>query len=159
MSINTSMTGEKAPSFSLVSDMGKDILLSDFVGKKNVVLYFYPRDNTPGCTTEASEFKELHSEFEELDTIILGISKDSIKSHIKFSEKLELPFILLSDEDLKIHELYHVLKPKKLYGREYIGTERSTFVIDKEGIIRGEFRKVKASGHAMKVLEFINNNM
>lgn len=159
MSDNNSMIGEKALSFNLVSHIGDDILLSDFKGKKNVILYFYPKDNTPGCTTEAIEFKELHPEFEKLDTIVLGISKDSAKSHIKFSEKLELPFILLSDEDLKIHKLYDVLKPKKLYGKEYIGTERSTFVIDKNGIIKGEFRKVKASGHASKVLEFIKNNM
>lgn len=149
----------KAPDFTLKETNGQEISLSDYLGKKNVVLYFYPRDNTKGCAIEASEFRDLHEEFERLDTVILGISKDSLKSHAKFSDKLDLQFLLLSDEDKKIHEMYGVLKPKKMYGKEYLGVERSTFIIDKKGNIVKEFRKVKAKGHAEEVLEFIKENL
>lgn len=148
----------KALNFTLKETSGREISLEDYLGKKNVVLYFYPRDNTKGCTIEASEFRDLHEEFEKLDTIILGISKDSLKSHAKFIDKLDLQFLLLSDEDKKVHEIYDVLKPKKMYGKEYIGVERSTFIIDKEGNIVKEFRKVKAKGHAEEVLNFIKEN-
>ncbi|MBW4829317.1 MAG: thioredoxin-dependent thiol peroxidase [Clostridiaceae bacterium] len=149
----------KAPDFTLKETNGQEISLSDYLGKKNVVLYFYPRDNTKGCAIEASEFRDLHEEFERLDTVILGISKDSLKSHAKFSDKLDLQFLLLSDEDKKVHEMYGVLKPKKMYGKEYLGVERSTFIIDKKGNIVKEFRKVKAKGHAEEVLEFIKENL
>lgn len=149
----------KAPDFTLKETNGQEISLSDYLGKKNVVLYFYPRDNTKGCAIEASEFRDLHEEFERLDTVILGISKDSLKSHAKFSDKLDLQFLLLSDEDKKVHEMYGVLKLKKMYGKEYLGVERSTFIIDKKGNIVKEFRKVKAKGHAEEVLEFIKENL
>lgn len=116
---------KKAPEFTLKETDGKNISLKDFRGK-NVVLYFYPRDNTSGCTTEAIEFRDLYEEFKKLDIVILGISRDKLKSHAKFRDKLELPFLLLSDEDEKVHNLYDVMKLKKMYGREYIGVERST---------------------------------
>ncbi|HLR35620.1 MAG TPA: thioredoxin-dependent thiol peroxidase [Tissierellales bacterium] len=149
---------KKAPEFTLKETDGKNISLKDFRGK-NVVLYFYPRDNTSGCTTEAIEFRDLYEEFKKLDIVILGISRDKLKSHAKFRDKLELPFLLLSDEDEKVHNLYDVMKLKKMYGREYIGVERSTFIIDKEGNIVKEFRNIRATGHPKKVLDFIKEEM
>ena len=142
--------------FVLKETDGKDISLKDFIGK-NVVLYFYPKDNTPGWTTEALEFVELHDEFESLDTVIIGISRDSLKSHAKFKDKYNIPFLLLSDETEEIHNLFNVMKMKKLYGKEYLGVERSTFVFDKEGNLIKEFKNVKAKGHAKEVLEFIRS--
>lgn len=144
--------------FTLKETDGKDISLEDFKGK-NVVLYFYPKDNTSGCTTEAIEFRDLHDEFKKLDTEILGISRDSLKSHDKFREKQSISFLLLSDEDEKVHKLFDVMKPKKMYGREYIGVERSTFVFNKEGELVKEFRNIRAKGHAAKVLEFIKGEL
>lgn len=144
--------------FTLKETDGEDISLEDFKGK-NVVLYFYPKDNTSGCTTEAVEFRDLHDEFKKLDTVILGISRDSLKSHAKFREKQNLPFLLLSDEDEEVHKLFDVMKPKKMYGREYIGVERSTFVFNKEGELVKEFRNIRAKGHAAKVLEFIREEL
>ncbi len=144
--------------FTLKETDGKDISLEDFKGK-NVVLYFYPKDNTSGCTTEAIEFRDLHDEFKKLDTEILGISRDSLKSHDKFREKQSISFLLLSDEDEKVHKLFDVMKPKKMYGREYIGVERSTFVFNKEGELVKEFRNIRAKGHAAKVLEFIKEEI
>lgn len=146
--------GIKAPDFTLGASNGKDISLSNFKGK-NIVLYFYPKDNTPGWTIEASEFRDGYKEFENEDTVILGISRDSIKSHVRFVEKLGLPFLLLSDNESKVCELYGVLKLKKMFGKEYMGIERSTFIIDKEGNIAKIFRKVKVKKHADEVLEFI----
>lgn len=144
--------------FTLKETDGEDISLEDFKGK-NVVLYFYPKDNTSGCTTEAVEFRDLHDEFKKLDTVILGISRDSLKSHAKFREKQDLPFLLLSDEDEEVHKLFDVMKPKKMYGREYIGVERSTFVFNKEGELVKEYRNIRAKGHAAKVLEFIKEEL
>lgn len=144
--------------FTLKETDGKNISLSDFKGK-NVVLYFYPKDNTSGCTAEAREFRDLHDEFEKLDTVILGISRDSLKSHAKFREKENLPFLLLSDEDKKVHELFNVMKLKKMYGKEYMGVERSTFIFNKEGELVKKFRNVKAKGHAEKVLEYIKEEL
>lgn len=144
--------------FTLKETDGEDISLEDFKGK-NVVIYFYPKDNTSGCTTEAVEFRDLHDEFKKLDTVILGISRDSLKSHAKFREKQDLPFLLLSDEDEEVHKLFDVMKPKKMYGREYIGVERSTFVFNKEGELVKEYRNIRAKGHAAKVLEFIKEEL
>lgn len=144
--------GEKAPSFTLPATTESELSLDDFAGK-NIVLYFYPKDGTSGCTLEALNFKEYHEEYQKLDAVIIGISKDSVKSHKKFIEKNTLPFVLLSDEDTKVNQLYQVWKAKKMYGKEYMGTERSTFIIDKRGILRDEFRKVKVKGHAEAVLE------
>ncbi|SHF21253.1 peroxiredoxin Q/BCP [Tissierella praeacuta DSM 18095] len=142
--------------FVLKETNGADISLKDFKGK-NVVLYFYPKDNTSGCTTEALEFMDLYDEFQKQDTIIMGISRDNLKSHAKFRDKHNLPFLLLSDENEEIHNLFNVMKLKKMYGKEYMGVERSTFIFNKEGELVKEFRNVKAKGHAEKVLEFIKN--
>jgi thioredoxin-dependent peroxiredoxin len=143
--------GEKAPDFTLQSDDEKNVSLSDFRGRK-VVLYFYPKDGTAGCTREAVEFRDLAQEFEKQDITILGVSKDSVKSHQKFKQKNELPFTLLSDPEAKVLKLYGVWKQKKLYGRTYMGTERTTFLIDEKGIVQKIYRKVKVKGHAQACL-------
>ncbi|MGF7056633.1 thioredoxin-dependent thiol peroxidase [Brassicibacter mesophilus] len=156
---NRSIVGDKAPIFRLPDANGNHISLADYKGNKNVVLYFYPKDNTPGCTVEASEFRDNYDKIESTDTIVIGISRDGIKSHTKFIEKLGLPFILLSDEEQEVHKMYDVLKLKKLYGKEYLGTERSTFLIDKEGVLVKEFRNVRAKGHAEKVIDYINEEL
>ena len=144
--------------FTLKETDGDEISLEDFRGK-NVVVYFYPKDNTSGWITEATGFRDLNQEFDKLDTVILGISKDSLASHKKFRDKQELNFLLLSDEEQKVHEQYDVIVPKKMYGKEYMGTERSTFVFDRGGELVKEYRKVKSEGHADEVLEFIRENM
>jgi peroxiredoxin Q/BCP len=143
--------GVQAPDFRL-SAIGGDIQLSDYRGKK-VVLYFYPRDNTAGCSNQALGFRELTNEFAALGAVILGVSRDSLGSHEKFAAKLELPFLLLSDSEGLVCELYQVLKEKNLYGKKSIGIERSTFIIDEKGIVRHSFRKVKVAGHAEAVLQ------
>ena len=144
--------GSKAPDFTLPSSTGKDISLSALRGKK-VVLYFYPEDDTSGCTKEACSFRDNLPSFEKLDAVVLGVSKDSLESHDRFIKKYGLNFTLLSDEDLKVHHLYDTWKEKNLYGRKYMGTERSTFVIDEDGRISKVFRKVKVDGHEKEVLE------
>ena len=140
--------------FTLKETDGRDISLNDYKGK-NLVVYFYPKDNTPGWKSEAIGFKDLYDQFKELNTEILGISRDGLKSHAKFRDSLELPFLLLSDEEEKVHKLFDVMKPKKMFGKEYLGVERSTFVIDKDGEMLKEYRNVKVKGHAEEVLEFI----
>ncbi len=140
--------------FTLKETDGKDISLNDFKGQ-NVVVYFYPKDNTPGWNNEANSFKDLYDQFKENNTVILGISRDNLKSHAKFRDKFDLPFLLLSDEDRKVHELFNVLVPKKMFGKDVIGVDRSTFVFNKDGELVEEFRKVKIDGHAAEVLEFI----
>ena len=125
--------------------------LKDYRGKK-VVLYFYPKDGTPGCTREAIEFRDMAKEFEKEGAIILGVSKDSVKSHQKFKQKNELPFTLLSDPEGKVLDLYGVWKKKSVYGRTFMGTERTTFLIDEKGIVKKIYRKVKAKGHAQVCL-------
>lgn len=132
----------------------KNLSLRDFEGRR-VVLYFYPKDNTPGCTVEGQDFKRLADEFAEHNTVILGVSKDSVKSHENFKQKFEFPFDLISDSDEGFCEAFHVIQKKKLYGREYVGIERSTFVVGEDGLILREWRKVKVDGHADQVLEFI----
>ncbi len=143
--------GEKAPDFTLQADDRKEVSLSDYRGKK-VVLYFYPKDGTPGCTREAIEFKEMAKEFEREGAVILGVSKDSIKSHEKFKQKHDLPFTLLSDPEGKVLDLYGVWKKKSLYGRTFMGTERTTFLIDEKGIVKRTYRNVKVKGHAQVCL-------
>ncbi len=143
--------GEKAPDFTLLSDDEKDVSLGDYRGKK-VVLYFYPKDGTAGCTKEAIEFRDLAQDFEKEGVIILGVSKDSVKSHQRFKQKHELPFTLLSDPEAKVLNLYGVWKEKKLYGRTFMGTERTTFVIDENGTVEKKYRKVRAKGHAQTCL-------
>jgi peroxiredoxin Q/BCP len=143
--------GEEAPDFTLQADDERKVSLKDYRGKK-VVLYFYPKDGTPGCTREAIEFRDIAKEFEKEGAIILGVSKDSIKSHRKFKQKHELPFTLLSDPEGKVLDLYGVWKKKSLYGRTFMGTERTTFLIDEKGIVKKVYRKVKANGHAQVCL-------
>ncbi len=143
--------GEEAPDFTLQGDDERKVSLKDYRGKK-VVLYFYPKDGTPGCTREAIEFRDIAKDFEREGAIILGVSKDSIKSHQKFKQKHELPFTLLSDPEGKVLDLYGVWKKKSLYGRTFMGTERTTFLIDENGIVKKVYRKVKAKGHAQVCL-------
>jgi len=143
--------GEAAPDFTLQADDGTEVSLGDFRGKK-LVLYFYPKDETPGCTQEAMEFRDLIKKFEDEDIIILGVSKDSVESHQKFKQRHNLPFTLLSDPEGKVLDLYGVWKKKSLYGRTFMGTERTTFLIDENGVVRKVYRKVKVRGHAQACL-------
>lgn len=148
--------GMKAPEFSLSDQDGQEVSLADFMGKK-VVLYFYPRDNTPGCTTEANDFKDLHEEFRAIGVQVIGVSKDSVKSHTNFCNKYGLTFTLLSDPDLIAIKAYDVYQLKKMYGKESMGVVRSTFVIDEEGKIALVYNKVKVKDHAKKVLSDIKS--
>ncbi len=147
-------TGQPAPDFTLPATGGQEITLSGLRGR-NVVLYFYPRDNTPGCTREGQAFRDHHAEFERLDTVILGISRDSVRTHENFRAKHQFPFQLLSDSDETVCNLYGVIKEKNMYGRKVMGIERSTFLIDREGVLRREWRKVKVAGHVEEVLEAV----
>ena len=149
--------GQKAPEFTLPTLGDKKISLSDFKGNKVVVLYWYPKDNTPGCTKEACFFRDLESEFESAGAVILGVSIDSLKSHAKFAEEHHLPFPLLSDEDKSVSTAYGVFKEKSMYGKSFLGVERTTFVIDKEGIIRKIWPKVNVEGHVDEVLDFVKS--
>ena len=145
-------TGKAAPSFTLPADSGNDISLSDYKGKK-VILYFYPKDNTSGCTLEAQAFRNRRDAFLKNGYVVLGVSRDSIKKHCNFRDKNELNFPLLSDEDETVCNLYGVLKEKSMYGRKYMGIERSTFIIDEEGRLVKEYRNVKAATHVDDLLE------
>ncbi|MCB9799752.1 MAG: thioredoxin-dependent thiol peroxidase [Candidatus Omnitrophica bacterium] len=147
--------GIKAPAFSATAHCGEKISLKSFLGKKNVVLYFYPKDNTPGCTVEACGFAKANKKIENQDTVVIGVSPDSTASHNKFIDKFKLPFILISDEDKAVCKAYGVWAKKKLYGREYMGVLRQTFVIGKKGNIEKIYETVKPDGHAEEVLEFI----
>jgi len=138
--------------FAAEATGNKKIRLKDLRGK-NVVIYFYPKDSTPGCTQEGLDFKALHAKFKRLNTVVLGVSRDSIASHEKFKAKQGFPFDLLSDPDEKLCEKFDVIHEKTLYGRKFMGVVRSTFLIDKDGKLRAEWRKVKVKGHAAEVLE------
>jgi peroxiredoxin Q/BCP len=144
--------GDRAPSFTLAGDDGKKYSLSDFMGKKEVVLYFYPKDDTPGCTTEACSFRDSFSRLASKGVQVLGVSLDDLDSHAKFRTKYSLNFPLLSDEDAKVSREYGVYKEKNMYGKKFWGIERSTFVIDKEGRIKKAFRRVKVDGHVDEVI-------
>jgi len=146
--------GQTTPDFTLPATGGKEITLSELKGH-NVVLYFYPRDNTPGCTKEGQAFRDHYSEFQALDTVVLGVSRDSLKTHENFKAKHRFPFELLSDSEETVCKLYDVLKEKNMYGRKVIGIERSTFLIDREGILRQAWRKVKVAGHVEEVLDAV----
>ena len=148
--------GRKAPDFKLQNQEGKTISLKDFKGKK-VVLYFYPKDNTSGCTKEACNFRDEFPKFKNIDAVILGVSPDSVESHKKFAQKFNLPFNLLSDENKNVLGEYGVWKEKSMYGRKYMGVERTTVVIDENGKIRKIFPKVKVEGHNNEVLEALKS--
>lgn len=151
-------TGQMAPDFTLKANNGEDVTLSDFRGK-NVVLYFYPKDMTPGCTTEACDFRDHHTAFEDLNTVILGVSPDPAERHSTFVDKHDLPFLLLADVDHEVAEMYGVWKQKKMFGKEFMGVERSTFVIDQEGKLVKEWRKVRVKDHVAETLRFVKDQL
>ncbi len=148
------MLNQPVPDFELPSTRRKTFRLSAATGK-NLVIYFYPKDNTPGCTTEGQDFRDAYKEFTQFGCDIVGISRDSLKSHENFKMKMDFPFELLSDSDETVCELFGVMKMKNMYGKQVRGIERSTFVVDAEGILRREWRGVKIPGHVQEVLEFV----
>ena len=150
--------GQIAPDVKLENQDGEKRSLADFRGK-NIVLYFYPKDMTPGCTTEACDFRDQHEHFLAKNTVIIGVSPDPIEKHQKFIDKHGLPFELLADTDHELAEAFGVWKLKKMFGKEFYGNERSTFIIDKDGYIQKEYRKVKVKGHVEEALEYISNEL
>ena len=144
-------TGDPAPDFTLSDADGNPVSLSDFKGQK-VVLYFYPKDDTPGCTKEACGFRDAQDDYMEANAVVIGVSPDSEKSHQRFRDKYDLPFLLLADPERKAIEGYDVWKEKNMYGKKYMGVERSTFIIDEDGILLEILRKVKVDGHVQSVL-------
>ncbi|MDH5649847.1 MAG: peroxiredoxin [Gammaproteobacteria bacterium] len=146
--------GSLAPDAKVQLTGNQSFKLSSLKGK-NVVLYFYPKDNTSGCTTEGEDFRDNYVKFKRRDTVILGVSRDSLASHENFRGKYKFPFDLISDTDEKLCKKYDVIKEKNMYGKKVMGIERSTFIIDKKGVLRAEFRKVKVKGHVVEVLETI----
>ncbi len=146
--------GTKAPAFALKNQAGEEVRLSDFLGKK-VVLYFYPRDNTPGCTRQAQAFARSHGAFQEKNTVVIGVSRDSAASHLKFAQKYDLPFVLLSDPELQAIQAYGVWQEKKLYGKVSMGVVRSTYLIDEAGIIERVLPKVKPDTNAEELLDYL----
>ena len=147
-------SGTVAPDFTLETDQGESVTLSKLRGK-NVILYFYPKDDTPGCTIQACDFRDAMPRFEGVKAVILGVSPDSVKSHAKFRAKFDLNFPLLADEEHLVSEAYGVWKEKKMYGRTYMGIERSTFLIDEEGVISKVWRKVQPKGHTEMLSEIL----
>ena len=147
--------GTQAPAFTLPDQNGNLVSLSDFVGKK-VVLYFYPKDNTPGCTRQACAFAQSYPEFQTRNVVVIGVSKDSVVSHLKFAQKYELPFILLSDPELRAIQAYGVWQEKKLYGKVSMGVVRSTYLIDEQGVIIKVMPKVKPDSNAQEILGFLS---
>jgi peroxiredoxin Q/BCP len=145
--------GQKAPSFSLEADDGRQVSLDDFRGKK-VVLYFYPKDDTSGCTAQACDVRDGMDRFHEVGAVILGVSPDSRRSHEKFKSKYDLNFPLLVDEDHSVSEAYGVWKEKSMYGKKYMGIERSTFIIDEEGVLEAVWRNVKAGEHGRRLEDY-----
>ena len=148
------LTGKRVPDFVASASSGDSISLSKLRGHR-VVLYFYPKDNTPGCTLEGQDFRDLHARFKRLDAVILGVSRDSLASHENFRAKFGFRFALLSDQDEKLCKLFGVIKLKNMYGRRVLGIERSTFLIDEHGVLCREWRRVKVKGHAAEVLEAV----
>lgn len=144
-------TGDPAPDFTLSDADGNPVSLSDFKGQK-VVLYFYPKDDTPGCTKEACGFRDAQDDYMEANAVVIGVSPDSEKSHQRFRDKYDLPFLLLADPERQAIEGYDVWKEKNMYGKKYMGVERSTFIIDEDGILVEILRKVKVDGHVQSVL-------
>jgi peroxiredoxin Q/BCP len=154
--MNTVSIGKKVPDFSLPATGDQTVTLSEYKGK-NVVVYFYPKDSTPGCTTEGQDFRDRMTTFRRRNTAVLGISRDSITSHENFKARQEFPFELLSDTDETVCRLFDVIREKNMYGRKVMGIERSTFLIDDRGVLRREWRKVKVKGHVDEVLEAIKD--
>lgn len=150
--------GMQVPNFELETNSGETVTLSKFKGT-NVVLYFYPKDMTPGCTTEACDFRDQIQQFTEVNAVILGVSPDPVERHQKFVEKYGLPFLLLADTEHRLAEAFGVWKLKKNFGKEYMGIERSTFIIDKEGNLVKEWRKVKVKGHVDDALTYIQEQL
>ena len=150
-------TGQTVPDFTLPASNGKNVSLGDFRGKK-VVLYFYPKDMTPGCTAESCDFRDYNGEFAKLNTVVIGISPDDLASHSKFIEKHQLPFLLLSDTDHQVCDMFGVWKEKSTFGNKHMGVERSTFLIDEEGKLIREWRKVKVDGHVEEVLAAVKES-
>jgi peroxiredoxin Q/BCP len=144
--------GKKAPDFTLLNQDGKKIKLSDYIGQ-NVVLYFYPKDNTSGCTKEACNFRDIFPKLSSVNAVVIGISPDTVESHKKFADKYNLPFNLLADTDKKVVEKYGVWKEKSMYGKKYMGVERTTYIIGKDGKVKKVFEKVKVPNHHNEVME------
>lgn len=147
--------GTKAPDFQLLDKDGKSVRLTDFLGKK-IVLYFYPRDNTPGCTRQACAFAQSYPQFQNRDVVVIGISKDSVASHLKFAQKYELPFLLLSDPELQAIQAYDVWQEKKLYGKVSMGVVRTTYLINEQGNIEKVMPKVKPDTNAAEILSYLS---
>ncbi|ABD45915.1 peroxiredoxin [Neorickettsia sennetsu] len=156
--MSTLEVDDLAPSFYLPSSMGGMISLQDFLGKAGLVIYFYPKDDTPGCTQEAKDFKEHIAEFKELNVVVIGISKDNLRAHKNFSTRYDLPFHLLSDESTETIQKYGAWVEKSMFGKKYYGIERSTFVVDLNGKVRKLWRRVRVSGHVKEVLDFCRSN-
>jgi len=154
--MESTLVGLKVPDFEIASTGNRTFKLLTELGSP-LVLYFYPKDNTPGCTTEGQEFRDLHGEFARRNCAVYGVSRDSIKSHEGFRAKMNFPFELLSDPDEKVCNLFGVMKMKNMYGKKAWGVVRSTFVIDPEGVVRREWRGLKVPGHAREVLEFVKS--
>ena len=154
--MNKTQIGRVAPNFKLTATGGKELALKDLRGS-NIVIYFYPKDNTSGCTIEGCDFKSHHLKFRRRNTVVLGISRDSLASHERFREKFDFPFDLLSDPDEKACQAFDVIKEKNMYGRKVMGIERSTFLIDDKGKLRNEWRKVKVKGHVEEVLDAVKD--
>ncbi|MDQ0258037.1 peroxiredoxin Q/BCP [Evansella vedderi] len=146
--------GQQVPDFKLKVNDGKEVSLTDYRGKY-IVLYFYPKDMTPGCTTEACDFRDHHESFKDVNAVILGVSPDPVERHEKFISKHDLPFELIADENNELSEVFGVWKLKKNFGKEYMGIERSTFIIDPDGKLMKEWRKVKVKGHVEEALEYL----
>ncbi len=152
--MSTPAIGKKAPAFSGQATGDQEVKSRDLLGSK-VVLYFYPKDNTPGCTTEGQDFRDMHAEFEKAGAVILGVSRDSARTHENFRAKHDFPFHLIADPDEKLCEKFDVMRMKNMYGKQVRGIERSTFLIDSKGVLRREWRKVKVKGHVAEVLEAV----
>jgi thioredoxin-dependent peroxiredoxin len=150
--------GKPAPDFTLPSSSGESVSLKSYKNKKTVVLYFYPKNDTPGCTKEACGFRDLTAEFDKVGAVILGVSNDPVDSHVKFREKFKLPFELLADEDAAVSKAFGVYKQKNLYGKKYMGIERTTFIIDRTGRIAQIYPKAKVDGHVADVLAFLGED-
>jgi thioredoxin-dependent peroxiredoxin len=147
-------TGDMVPDFEFTATSNLTAHLNDYKGQ-NVILYFYPKDATPGCTTEGQDFRDAYSQFQALNAIVFGVSRDSLKSHENFKAKQNFPFELISDSDEKLCQLFDVIKMKSMYGKQHLGVERSTFLIDKNGVLRQEWRKVSVKGHVEDVLNAV----